>query len=139
MESSRTRIFGVAGNPVLHSKSPVMFNAAFESIGIDGVYTRIAASDPREVVECAKEMNIAGLNVTSPFKEGIMPFLDDVDDAAKRIGAVNTVVAKRGILKGYNTDPAGVVKALTAADVKLSGFRAAGLHGSSRELPDAAW
>jgi shikimate dehydrogenase len=125
MESSRTRIFGVAGNPVFHSKSPVMFNAAFESIGIDGVYTRIAASDPREVVECAKEMNIAGLNVTSPFKEGIMPLLDDVDDTARRIGAVNTVVAQRGMLKGYNTDPAGVVKALMAADVKLSGSRAA--------------
>jgi shikimate dehydrogenase len=125
MENSKTRILAVAGNPVLHSKSPAMFNAAFESTGIDAVYTRIAASDPREIVDCAKEMNVAGLNVTSPFKEGIIPFLNDVDETAKRIGAVNTVVAKGGKLLGYNTDPAGVVKALRAADVKLSGRKAA--------------
>jgi shikimate dehydrogenase len=124
MENNKTRVFALAGKPVLHSMSPRMFNAAFENNAIDAVYTRIAASDPREIVECAKEMNLAGLNVTSPFKEEIIPFLDDVDDTAKRIGAVNTVVAKGSTLRGYNTDPTGCVKALISAGVDLSGRRA---------------
>jgi shikimate dehydrogenase len=125
MENNSAKIFAVTGSPILHSRSPRIFNAAFESMGIDALYTRIGAASPEEAIACAKEMNLAGFNVTSPFKEGILPFLDDVDDRARIIGAVNTVVARDGKLKGYNTDPAGVVKALTASGINLSGSKAA--------------
>ena len=126
---SRTKIFAVAGNPVLHSMSPAMLNAAFAKNGIDAVYTRITASRAEEIMSCAKEMGLAGFNVTSPFKEEIVPLLDDVDDLTKKIGAVNTVVLEEGRIKGYNTDAEGVVGALLAAKVALSGSKAVVLGG----------
>lgn len=123
--ASKTKIFAVAGNPVLHSRSPEIFNAAFKARAFSAVYTRIAASNAEEIIECARETGMAGMNITSPFKEEIMKFLDDVDGGAKRIGAVNTVVMKHGRYGGYNTDVAGVVNAFLAADVRLTGRKAA--------------
>ncbi len=120
----KTKIFAVAGDPVLHSMSPAMLNAAFAERAIDAVYIRLAASRAEEILNCANEMGLAGFNVTSPFKEEIVPLLDDVDDLARRIGAVNTVVLDQGRTKGYNTDAEGVVDALVAAKVRLSGSKA---------------
>jgi len=132
--ASGTQIFAVAGNPVLHSKSPDMFNAAFKACALDAVYTRIAALKAEEIIECARDAGIAGINITSPFKEEIVQFLDDMEDDAKKIGAVNTVVFQGGRCKGYNTDVAGVINAFSAAKVRLAGRKAAviGAGGAAR-------
>ncbi|MCX5815720.1 MAG: shikimate dehydrogenase [Proteobacteria bacterium] len=121
---SKTKIFAVTGNPVLQSRSPDIFNAAFELLSMDAVYTRFAASRPEEIIEGALDIGISGFNVTSPFKEEIVPFLDDMEEAAQRIGAVNTIIVKEGRLKGFNTDIKGVKDALHFNGVKAEGKRA---------------
>jgi len=121
----KAKIFAVAGDPVLHSMSPVMFNAAFKAKAIDAVYTRIAATKAEEIIKSAKEAGIAGINITSPFKEEIVRFLDYVEEGAEKIGAVNTVVVKKRKYTGYNTDFAGILNTFLAANVGLSGKKAA--------------
>ena len=121
---SKTKIFAVAGNPVFHSRSPDIFNAAFGLLSMDAVYTRFAASRPEEIIEGALDIGISGFNVTSPFKEEIVPFLDSMEEAAQRIGAVNTIIVKEGRLKGFNTDIKGVKDALHFNGVKAEGKRA---------------
>ena len=105
-------LFAVAGNPILRSRSPEIMNAAFRALSIPAVYTRIAASGAGDIIDTAKSMGIKGFNVTAPFKEIILPHLDDLDRDAQTIGSVNTVVNEDGILKGYNTDFIGVTNAL---------------------------
>lgn len=117
----KTKLFAVTGNPVLHSKSPNMFNAAFEQMNIDGGYFRLAANSAREAVDMFKMLGLQGMNVTAPFKEEIIACLDDVDAEAILIGGVNTVVNEGGKLKGYNTDHYGVANSLLNAGVQLRG------------------
>jgi len=111
----RPKLFAVTGAPILHSLSPVLFKAAFEELGIDAVYTRLAVDDASEALRMARELGLAGMNVTSPLKENIAGSLDSLEDAAERIGAVNTVVRADGSTAGYNTDPVGVDAMLRAA------------------------
>lgn len=115
----KTGIFAVAGNPVLHSRSPALFNAAFGELSIDAVYTRLAASNPRDIIESIPAIGLSGVNITSPFKEEIIPFLDDMDREAHNIGAVNTVVVEEGKLKGYNTDHLGASQAFLQNGISL--------------------
>jgi shikimate dehydrogenase len=105
-------LFAVAGNPILKSRSPEIMNAAFRARTVPAVYTRIAASGTADIIDTAKSMGIKGLNITAPFKEVIIPYLDDLDRDARTIGSVNTVVDEDGGLKGYNTDFIGVTDAL---------------------------
>ncbi len=116
-----SKIYAVAGNPVFHSRSPRMFNAAFRELALDAVYTRLAASTAEEAITAAREVGIDGLNITSPFKAAVIPHLDELDADARKIGAVNTVAQSAGRFVGYNTDVAGVLGAL-----KESGFDPAG-------------
>ncbi len=116
-----SKIYAVAGNPVFQSRSPRMFNAAFRELALDAVYTRLAASTAEEVIKTARDVGIDGLNITSPFKADVIPYLDEVEADARKIGAVNTVVQSAGRFVGYNTDVAGVLGAL-----KESGFEQAG-------------
>jgi shikimate dehydrogenase len=116
-----SKIFAVAGNPVFQSRSPRMFNAAFREFALDAVYTRCAASTAEEVIKTARDVGIDGLNITSPFKADVIPYLDEVEADARKIGSVNTVVQSAGRFVGYNTDVAGVLGAL-----KESGFEQAG-------------
>ncbi len=125
-----TAIYAVAGRPVLHSLSPVMFNAAFGELSMDAVYTRLAAFDGRDIIDTARTMGIRGLNVTSPFKEEVIPFLDDLDHEARAVGSVNTVVREEGSFKGYNTDHHGVRDALSRHAVPCKGKRAVVLGAS---------
>jgi shikimate dehydrogenase len=97
-----------------------MFRAAFEAISQDAVYTRFAASDGRDIVDTVKAIGISGINITSPFKEEIVPFLDHVDDRARRLGAVNTVVVTNGKTEGYNTDVDGAKNAFLMNGVDLA-------------------
>jgi shikimate dehydrogenase len=127
-------IYAVAGNPVFHSRSPGMFNAAFKELSLDAVYIRLAASTAEEVLSTAREVGIKGLNITSPFKTDVIPFLDEVEADAQRVGSVNTVVERDGRLIGYNTDVAGVVGALQESDFEPKGKKAVvvGAGGAGR-------
>jgi len=128
------KIYAVAGNPILHSASPEMFNEAFRALSLDAVYTRIAPSGAGEIIDIAGEAGICGLNVTSPFKEEIIGYLDRVEADAKRINAVNTVVREGKRFIGYNTDCTGVVDALRYNGIDTKGKRAVvlGAGGAGR-------
>jgi len=106
----------IIGDPVEHSFSPQMHNAAYEELGIDDAFVFIAAhvkkQDIKAAVEAARTLNIRGLTCTIPHKISVMRYLDKIDDIAKKIGAVNTVVNDAGVLIGYNTDWLGVVTPL---------------------------
>lgn len=112
--NSKTKYIGLLGYPLGHSISPVMQNAAFESRDINYLYMPIELKkeDLEHVVKAMPKMNFAGFNVTIPYKIEIMKHLDEIDDLAKSIGAVNTVAIKDGKLKGYNTDGIGFLRSL---------------------------
>jgi shikimate dehydrogenase len=105
-------IFAVFGNPVSHSLSPVMHNAAFAASGFNGVYAAIRVKDIRVGVSGLRALRLRGASITIPHKESVMNCLDYIDPIALRVKAVNTIVNDDGTLKGYNTDCEGVVQAL---------------------------
>ncbi len=119
--SGRTVVCGIVGDPVEHSMSPAMQNAAFAAAGLDWVYVafRLRRGEAEAGTAAMKAMGIRGLNVTVPHKVDIRPFLDSIDDVARRIGAVNTIVNDGGLLRGYNTDAAGFARALKDHDVEV--------------------
>jgi shikimate dehydrogenase len=104
--------FAVVGKSILHSMSPLMFNKAFVECGIDATYTRLSARDVADMVAMVKKAGFDGFNVTAPFKQSIISYLDDLDHSARLIDAVNVVVVRDGHLIGYNTDFIGVIGAL---------------------------
>ncbi len=102
------KTYGLIGKSLSHSFSKKYFTEKFDNQGlIDSEYINIEIETIEEFVEKVKELNPQGLNVTIPYKKAILPFLDDLDEVAKEIGAVNTIVFKNGKLKGYNTDTFG--------------------------------
>ncbi|MEE4353035.1 MAG: shikimate dehydrogenase [Desulfatiglans sp.] len=107
-----TLLFGVVGTPIGHSLSPAMHNAAFEDKGLNAVYLAFETGDPEGIVSGMRAFKIRGLSVTIPLKTSVIPHLDEVDETAEKIGAVNTIVNNEGRLKGYNTDAMGAAKAL---------------------------
>ncbi|MBB6282941.1 shikimate dehydrogenase [Geobacillus subterraneus] len=119
-------VYGLLGFPVKHSLSPLMHNDAFAYFGIPARY-HLFSVKPEQVGEAiagVRALGIAGVNVTIPHKMAVIPFLDEVDEHAQRIGAVNTIVNDNGRLVGYNTDGPGYVKALEEEmDVHLDGKR----------------
>lgn len=115
------QLFAVTGKPILHSKSPLMFNAVFEKQQIDARYFRLAADSAHEAIALFQQNNLKGMNVTSPFKQDIIPLLDRIDPAAKKIGSVNTVVREENGLAGYNTDYLGVYNSLKQNNVDTKG------------------
>lgn len=111
-----TQVFGILGNPVHHSKSPVMHNLAFQHCGINAAYLPFHAVDIKDAVTGLRALSVSGVSVTIPHKESIIPLLDEVDPVALKIGAVNTVEALcvdgKIIFKGSNTDWIGANRAL---------------------------
>ncbi|MBU4427570.1 MAG: shikimate dehydrogenase [Desulfobacterales bacterium] len=112
MIDQHTALYGVIGNPVRHSLSPALHNAAFSATGLNAVYLAFEAGDIEGCVRGIKALDIKGASVTIPFKTAVIPYLDKINPLARRIGAVNTIVNDNGWLKGYNTDAIGAVKAL---------------------------
>ncbi|GBC61431.1 shikimate dehydrogenase [Desulfonema ishimotonii] len=110
--NTRTSLYGVFGNPVSHSLSPAMHNAAFRQVGHDGVYLAFEIREIEAGITAVRALNIRGVSVTIPHKISIMPLLDHLDPMARKIGAVNTVVNQDGVLTGYNSDGLGAVAAL---------------------------
>jgi 3-dehydroquinate dehydratase / shikimate dehydrogenase len=108
-----TRVYGVAGDPVSHSLSPVVMNTAMRRETVNGVYLALHAKSLKDLLACVREIPIHGLSVTMPYKEAILRYLDNTDPYTSKIGACNTVVrAQDGKLYGFNTDAAGVVRPL---------------------------
>lgn len=138
MISARTRVCGLIGDPVEHSVSPAMHNAAFSHLKLDYIYLpfRVGEKHLAGAIDGARALGIRGLNVTIPHKVAVIPLLDELDPLAEKIGAVNTIVNDNGIFKGYNTDAGGFLKALLHRGIELGGKRAVvlGAGGASRSI-----
>lgn len=130
-----TQLYGILGHPVAHSLSPAMHNAAFEALDINAVYLAFDVTDLQGAVHGIRALNLRGASVTIPHKVAVMELLDEIDNVAARIGAVNTVVNRTGRLLGANTDWLGAVKALEEKTV-LEGKRVIvlGAGGSARAV-----
>lgn len=112
MIDSETKMFCLLGRPARHSFSPVMHNAGFKALKLNSVYLAFEPDNLKKTFFGLKEIGVAGFNLTMPFKEEIVAYLDVIDSIARRIGAVNTVVNSNGRFTGYNTDGIGVVESL---------------------------
>lgn len=114
MITGKTRITGVIGHPIEHSMSPPMHNNAYKQLNMDYVYVafHVQPEDIEKLITSAKTLGIRGLNVTIPHKTTIIPYLDEIDETAKKIGAVNTIQFKDNKAKGYNTDGIGAIKSI---------------------------
>lgn len=134
--TSRTRIVCVIGDPIAHSRSPAMHNAAFRHLGLDYAYVafHVLAPQLKAAVAGFRALRIAGVNVTVPHKETILRLLDSVSPVSRRVGAVNTVVSRSGKLAGENTDVHGFRRALEEIGVELQGGRVVviGAGGAAR-------
>ena len=108
-----TRVYGVAGDPIEHSLSPVIMNTALRRENVNGVYLPLHAKTLKDLMRCVREIPLHGLSVTMPYKQSILAHLDNTDAHTTKIGACNTVVrGQDGKLYGFNTDAAGVVRPL---------------------------
>ena len=135
MITGSTNIVALIGHPVEHSFSPPMHNAAFRKLDMDWAYVAfdVNPNNLKSAVEGAKALNIKGFNVTIPHKIDVMEFLDEIDEVADLIGAVNTIDFKS--MKGYNTDGIGAVKAIEeVTPIKNRNVVVAGAGGASRAI-----
>jgi len=131
-----TRVYGVIGDPIAHSLSPLMHNAAFAARGLNAIYLPFRVRDLRDFIEAVRAFGISGFSVTLPHKQRVLEYLDGCDSLAAEIGAVNTVQVRGGNrLYGYNTDYAGVLHAIERR-VPLAASRVLllGAGGSARAV-----
>jgi shikimate dehydrogenase len=133
-----SRRVGLIGWPVEHSLSAVMHNAAFHALGLDWRYELLPVP-PGQLGGALADLNagnLSGVNVTMPHKRAVMAYLDEIDESARSIGAVNTIVVRRKRLIGYNTDASGFVRALREAGLDPLGLRALvlGAGGAARAV-----
>jgi shikimate dehydrogenase len=120
-------LFAIFGNPVSHSKSPLMHNLAFQGLKYDGCYARFRLEEGEKLKETFFTLGLKGINITVPHKEHAYQACDVLDPFAKKVGAVNTIVEKEGKLYGYNTDAPGFLKAISEFDdIKTVLFLGAG-------------
>jgi 3-dehydroquinate dehydratase / shikimate dehydrogenase len=119
-----TRVYGVVGDPIAHSLSPAIMNAAFRRENVNGVYLALHAKALKDLLTCVREVPIHGVSVTMPYKEAILKDLENTDSHTAKIGACNTVVrAQDGKLYGFNTDTAGIIRPLERRLSTLEGAR----------------
>ncbi|RAV21832.1 shikimate dehydrogenase [Paenibacillus contaminans] len=135
--NSHTILYGVFGDPVRHSKSPLMLNRAFAEAGINAAYAafHIQPGTLKDAINGIRALQFRGVNVTIPHKEEVMSYMDEIDEGARSIGAVNTVVNDGGRLIGYNTDGIGYIRSLKEeTGLSLSGKKVLmlGAGGASR-------
>ncbi len=119
--TGKTRVLGIFGDPVAHSMSPVMQNQALQQAGINAVYVpfHVPTEQLPQAVAAIRSLGLWGVNVTVPHKEAVCSLLDDIDPAARLIGAVNTIVNRQGRLIGFNTDGLGFLHSL-AEDLQFN-------------------
>ncbi len=120
-----TKTYCIIGDPIYHSLSPAMQNAAFAARGLNCTYIafRVPESELKESIESLRSINIAGFNVTAPHKTQVMRYLDELESTAKKAAAVNTVKNIEGIFRGYNTDVYGFIEPLRKRQVDFRGMR----------------
>ena len=124
--SGKTEVVGIFGDPVAHSLSPLMQNAAIETGGVDAVYVpfHVTAAQLCDAIKGIRAMALRGVNLTIPHKEAACKLVDELDEQAALIGAINTIVNDNGHLKGFNTDAIGLLNALKKElEVDVSGLR----------------
>ena len=135
-----TRVVGVFGSPVRHSCSPPMHNAAFAELGLDFIYVpfEVASEKLGDAVQAIRALGMPGINVTIPHKGGVAQLVDDLDESARVLEAVNTICRRNDRLIGYNTDAAGFVRSLQEAGESVRGKDVAiiGAGGGARAV---AW
>jgi shikimate dehydrogenase len=135
MLNSDTVVFAILGNPVSHSLSPVMHNTAMSEVGYNGVYHAFKVKNIGEAVSGIKALGIRGASITIPHKVSVIEFLDELDDTAEKIGAVNTVINRHGVLTGYNSDCLGAIKAiLEKTAIKDKNIVIIGAGGAARAI-----
>jgi shikimate dehydrogenase len=135
--NAKTRLCALIGDPVEHSLSPAIHNAAFQHVGLNYVYLAFRVQDVEGAIRGIRALTtIRGISVTIPHKIAVLPYLDSVDPTAQNIGAVNTIVAGDGVLTGYNTDASGALQALRAAEGLPDGgrFLLLGSGGAARAI-----
>lgn len=134
---AKTKLFGIIGNPLGHTFSPAMHNAAYAARKINAVYLAFPVKNLIQLKYSMKQWNIRALSVTIPYKISIRRLLDQIDPLALQIGSVNTILwGKTGLLEGYNTDGPGAIMALKKDRVPLAGKRilVLGAGGSARSI-----
>lgn len=133
--SGATKIYGIIGNPVSHSLSPSMHNAAFEACGLNNVYVAFNVEDVPRAMDGFRALGVGGVSVTIPHKQAVIPHLDAIDPVAKKIGAVNTLLIDDMHIEGYNTDWIGANQSLGKfADIQGSTVLVLGAGGSARAI-----
>ncbi|MGE5574700.1 MAG: shikimate dehydrogenase [Ignavibacteria bacterium] len=136
--SGKTRVCGVIGEPIEHTLSPLMHNAAFEALKLDYVFLafRVKPAEVESAVNGMRALNIRGLNVTMPHKSTVIKHLDRVDLSAQIVNSVNTVLNKESLLFGFNTDGVGALKALKENGVEPKGRKVLllGAGGAARAI-----
>ncbi|MGW8160707.1 MAG: shikimate dehydrogenase [Desulfobulbales bacterium] len=131
-----TEIYGIIGNPVAHSLSPIMHNSAFEALGLNKIYVPFKATDAEKALAGCRSLGVRGLSVTIPHKEAVLAHIDSIDPVAEKIGAVNTLVfSEDKKIHGLNTDWIGANRAL-ADKIDLQGKRILllGAGGSAKAI-----
>lgn len=133
-----TRLIALLGDPVTHSLSPAMHNPAFEQFGLDFAYVplRVSAEGLKTAIDAIRVFNFRGANVTLPHKESVIPFLDDITETSRIIGAVNTILNDGGRLIGTTTDPEGFLEGFREKGHSFIGKSVAilGNGGSARTI-----
>ena len=124
--SGRTEVFAVMGDPIEHTLSPTMHNAAFEHLGLDYVFLafRVTPDEVEKALQGARALGIRGLNVTMPHKDAVTEFIDEADATVKFLRSANTILNQRGRLRGFNTDGIGAARALKNSGFELAGKKA---------------
>ncbi len=128
-------LYAVVGNPIIHSRSPVMHNAGFAGLGLNAVYLPLEARDADDFAGFARKMDVRGVSITAPFKISLMPYVDEIDALATRVGAINTIAVRNGRWVGANTDVEGFLAPL-ARHTALEGTRVSvlGSGGAARAV-----
>ncbi|MFS9315098.1 shikimate dehydrogenase [Streptococcus infantis] len=131
-----TRLAAVVANPIKHSISPFIHNSAFEATNTNGVYLawEIDATELAETVANIRRYQMYGINLSMPYKEQVIPYLDQLSEEACLIGAVNTVVNREGTLIGYNTDGKGFFKSLPSFKISRKKLVLLGAGGAAKAI-----
>ena len=131
-----TRLAAVVANPIKHSISPFIHNSAFEATGINGVYLawEVEMGDLAETLANIRRYQMFGINLSMPYKEEVIPYLDELSDEVRLIGAVNTVVNQNGNLIGYNTDGKGFFKSLPSFTILGKKMTLLGAGGAAKAV-----
>ena len=131
-----TRLAAVVANPIKHSISPFIHNSAFEATNTNGVYLawEVDATELAETVANIRRYQMFGINLSMPYKEQVIPYLDQLSEEACLIGAVNTVVNREGTLIGYNTDGKGFFKSLPSFKISRKRLVLLGAGGAAKAI-----